>query len=70
LAVLSPCDPWTPNAVGLLPLISKLQAFNVRLDSDYDVKPILNRALAEDILRDAQQFVERAATYLQQEGYQ
>lgn len=46
-----------------------VNAFNVRLDSDYDVKPILSRALAEDILRDAQQFVERAATYLQQEGY-
>jgi len=46
-----------------------INAFNVRLDSDYDVKPLLNRALAEDILRDAQQFVERVAAYLQQEGY-
>jgi len=46
-----------------------INAFNVRLDSDYDVKPFLNRALAEDILRDAQQFVERVMAYLQQEGY-
>jgi uncharacterized protein (UPF0332 family) len=46
-----------------------VNAFNVRLDSDYDVKPVLNRALAEDILRDAQQFVERVTAYLQQEGY-
>jgi len=46
-----------------------VNAFNVRLDSDYDVKPVLTRALTEDILRDAQQFVERAATYLQQGGY-
>lgn len=46
-----------------------INAFNVRLDSDYDVKPLLNKALAEDILRDAQQFVERVAAYLQQEGY-
>ena len=47
-----------------------INAFNVRLDSDYDVKPLLNRALAEDILRDAQQFVEQVAAYLQQEGSQ
>lgn len=46
-----------------------INAFNVRLDSDYDVKPLLNGALAEDILRDAQQFVERVTAYLQQEGY-
>ena len=45
-----------------------VNAFNVRLDSDYDVRPTLNRAVAEDILRDAHQFVERAAVYLQQEG--
>ena len=45
-----------------------VNAFNVRLDSDYDVRPTLNRALAEDILRDAHQFVERVAAYLQQEG--
>jgi uncharacterized protein (UPF0332 family) len=47
-----------------------INAFNVRLDSDYDVRPTLNRALAEDILRDAHQFVERVAAYLQQEGDQ
>lgn len=46
-----------------------VNAFNVRLDSDYDVKPSLTKELAEDILRDASQFVERAATYLKQEGY-
>lgn len=46
-----------------------INAFNVRLDSDYDVKPLLNMALVEDILRDAQQFVERVTAYLQQEGY-
>ena len=46
-----------------------VNAFNVRLDSDYDVQSLPNRALAEDILRDAQQFVERAAAYLWQEGY-
>jgi len=45
-----------------------INAFNVRLDSDYDVKPLLNRAMAEDILRDAQRFVERVTAYLQQEG--
>jgi uncharacterized protein (UPF0332 family) len=45
-----------------------VNAFNVRLDSDYDVRPTLNRAVAEDILRDAHQFVERATAYLQQEG--
>jgi len=46
-----------------------VNAFNVRLDSDYEVKPTLSKGLAEDILRDASQFVERAATYLKQEGY-
>jgi len=45
-----------------------VNAFNVRLDSDYDVRHTLNKALAEDILRDAHQFVERVAAYLQQEG--
>jgi uncharacterized protein (UPF0332 family) len=46
-----------------------VNAFNVRLDSDYDVKLTLNKALTEDILRDARQFVERATAHLQQEGY-
>jgi len=47
-----------------------VNAFNVRLDSDYEVKPSIDRALAEDILRDAQQFVKLATAYLQQEGSQ
>jgi len=46
-----------------------VNAFNVRLDSDYEVQPSLDRALAEDILRDAKRFVERASAYLGQEGY-
>lgn len=46
-----------------------VNAFNVRLDSDYEVKPSLDRAMAEDMLRDAKQFVQRAETHLQQEGY-
>ena len=45
-----------------------INAFNVRLDSDYEVKPSLSRGLAEDILRDASQFVGRAILYLEQEG--
>ena len=44
-----------------------VNAFNVRLDGDYDVKLTLNRTLAEDILRDAAQFVERAVIYFQQQ---
>jgi uncharacterized protein (UPF0332 family) len=46
-----------------------VNAFNVRLDSDYEVKPTLSLELAEDILRDAGQFVARATTYLREEGY-
>ena len=46
-----------------------VNAFNVRLDSDYEVKPSLSVELAEDILRDASQFVARATTYLKQGGY-
>jgi uncharacterized protein (UPF0332 family) len=46
-----------------------VNAFRLRLDSDYEVSPSLNKVLAEDNLRDAEQFVERAETYLQQEGY-
>jgi uncharacterized protein (UPF0332 family) len=45
-----------------------VNAFNVRLDSDYEAKPSLSLELAEDILRDASQFVDRAATYLEEEG--
>lgn len=40
-----------------------VNAFNVRLDSDYEVAPTLSRELAEDVLRDAERFVERAASY-------
>jgi len=46
-----------------------INAFNVRLDSDYEVKPSLSKGLTEDILRDAGQFTDRATTYLKQEGY-
>lgn len=45
-----------------------VNAFNVRLDSDYEVKPSIDRRLAEDMLEDAQQFVKRATAYLHQEG--
>ncbi len=44
-----------------------VNAFNVRLDSDYDVRLSLDKALAEDILSDARQFVERAVAYFEQE---
>lgn len=47
-----------------------VNAFNVRLDSDYEVEPSIDGPLAEDILRDARQFVKMAAAYLQQEGSQ
>lgn len=46
-----------------------VNAFNVRLDSDYEVKPTLSKGLAEDLLRDASQFVKRARDYLEQEGH-
>jgi uncharacterized protein (UPF0332 family) len=46
-----------------------VNAFNVRLDSDYEVAPSLSRELAEDVLRDAERFVTRAARYLQDEVY-
>lgn len=45
-----------------------INAFNVRLDSDYGMQLALNRTLAEDILRDARQFVERMTVFLRQEG--
>jgi uncharacterized protein (UPF0332 family) len=44
-------------------------AFNVRLDSDYGLAPSVNLTLVKNILRDAEQFVERAAVYLQQKDY-
>jgi uncharacterized protein len=43
-----------------------VNAFNLRLDSDYEVSPILNRELAEDVLSDAEHFVRRAASYLEE----
>lgn len=45
-----------------------LNAFNVRLDSDYEVQPSISRTGAEDTLEDARQFVGRAALYLQQQA--
>ncbi len=44
-------------------------AFNVRLDSDYNIDSSPDLVLAEDTLRNAEQFVERALTYLQAEGH-
>jgi uncharacterized protein (UPF0332 family) len=44
------------------------QAFDSRLDSDYDILFSAERSLAEEILRDAQRFVERTERYLQQAG--
>ena len=43
-------------------------AFDSRLDSDYDVTFTAERALAEEVLHDAQRFVERAEEYLCQAG--
>ena len=43
-------------------------AFDSRLDSDYDVVFTAERTLAEDVLRDAQRFVDRAEGYLRQAG--
>lgn len=44
-------------------------AFNVRLDSDYDVDSSPDLVLAKNVLGDAEQFVERAVAYLQEEGH-
>ena len=43
-------------------------AFDSRLDSDYDVSFSAEQPLAEDVLRDARRFVERAKEYLSQTG--
>lgn len=43
-------------------------AFDSRLDSDYDMTFTAERTLAEEVLRDAQRFVERAERYLRQAG--
>jgi uncharacterized protein (UPF0332 family) len=45
-----------------------VNAFNVRLDSDYEVYSSIDAVLAENILHDAQQFVDRATTYLRSQG--
>lgn len=47
-----------------------VNAFNVRLDSDYEVEPSVDKPLAEDILRDARQFVKMATAYLKHGGPQ
>lgn len=44
------------------------QAFESRLDSDYDITFTTDQALAEEMLHGAQQFVHRAEHYLQQAG--
>ena len=44
-------------------------AFNIRLDSDYDINLSFDKDLAKDVLNDAEQFVERISRYLQEEGY-
>ncbi|MEW5961557.1 MAG: HEPN domain-containing protein [Chloroflexota bacterium] len=44
------------------------QAFDSRLDTDYDVVFRVDQILADQVLRDAQRFVDRAESYLQQVG--
>jgi uncharacterized protein (UPF0332 family) len=44
------------------------QAFDSRLDADYDVMFIAEQMLAEEVLRDARRFVDRAERYLRQAG--
>ena len=44
------------------------QAFDSRLDSDYDIAFSTDQTLAEKVLCDAQRFVDRAESYLQQVG--
>lgn len=43
-------------------------AFDSRIDSDYDITYAADRLLAQDILHEAQRFVERAKDYLRQAG--
>jgi uncharacterized protein (UPF0332 family) len=43
-------------------------AFNTRLGSDYDVMYSVEPSLAESVLQDAQQFVDRVEAYLRQVG--
>jgi uncharacterized protein (UPF0332 family) len=44
------------------------QAFDSRLDSDYDIMFTAERVLAEEVLLDARRFVERAERYLRRAG--
>jgi uncharacterized protein (UPF0332 family) len=46
-----------------------INAFNLRLDSDYDVNPSLDLTLTQDVFHDAEQFVEQVTLYLQKEGH-
>jgi len=43
-------------------------AFDARLDSDYDITFAADRALAEGVLGDAREFVERVDRYLREAG--
>jgi uncharacterized protein (UPF0332 family) len=43
-------------------------AFDSRLDSDYDVVFTAEQTLAEEMLRDARSFVDRAEQYLRRAG--
>jgi uncharacterized protein len=44
------------------------QAFDSRLDTDYDIVFSADQVLAHQIMQDAQHFVDRAENYLQQVG--
>jgi uncharacterized protein (UPF0332 family) len=44
------------------------QAFDSRLDSDYDVAFTAGRTLAEEVSRDAQRFVDRVEQFFRQVG--
>lgn len=43
-------------------------AFDTRLDSDYDMTATMDRDIAKDVLSDARRFVARAEGYLQEAG--
>ena len=43
-------------------------AFDLRLDSDYDLTVTMDRAIAEDILADAERFVVRMERHLREAG--
>lgn len=45
-----------------------INAFNVRLDSDYEAKPVFDEGLAQDVLGDADQFVKRIELHLRKGG--